>query len=161
MLRRRRILLVALTMLFLGGGAVASHLKVLFEVKTLRIRAKEQLANRDYGAAAVTLRELHREAKGRGEAIEALLLLGKAHFAKGELKQAEAAWSRLVREHAESRWAEKARFLLADAALKRGDAARATELLRERAAFLTGPEHRGEVAALYLEIADKAYDGTK
>ncbi|RME76582.1 MAG: hypothetical protein D6776_01035, partial [Planctomycetota bacterium] len=149
-----------LVLLVLAAPALAGWLRLRLAARSLRIEAQEQLADRNYPAAARTLERLVREQPDSAEAVGALLLLGKARAATGDLPGAIDAWDELVRRFPEHDLASKARFLIADTLARQGKLREAALRTAERARHFTGDAYRASIAALYLEIADEAYIGT-
>ncbi|GIW72698.1 MAG: hypothetical protein KatS3mg102_2240 [Planctomycetota bacterium] len=156
----RRLGVALLGAALLAAVALAQRAGEPSPLQRLVHRAQEQLADRDWGAAAQTLERLLAEAGGSPEAVRAQLLLGKARLGAGDLGGALAAWDELVRRHPDSDYASRARFLMAEAYAAARRHREAALTYRERAAFFTGDAYRAQLAALYLELGDEAFAGT-
>jgi TolA-binding protein len=143
----------------IGGPALAQRLRLQLQAAELAGKAREQLADRNYSGAVRTLEQLAREGQGAPEGVRALLLLGKARLAAGDVTVALGTWDELIRRYPESDYASKARFLMAGAYAQAKRTRDAALTVHERARFLTGDAYRATLAALYLEIADEAFEG--
>jgi len=167
LLRRRRTVGIALALAALStagalaGPAVADRVRLHFQVKALFTTGKEQLADRDYRAAAATFDKLSKEVPEGQERAEAIFLLAQARLLGGDALGAIDTWGRYSERYPDSAYASKARFLMADAFAALGREKDAAEIYRERVSFFTGEGYRKKLARLYLDLAEEAYEGQK
>ena len=121
--------------------------------------AEEPLVDQDWARAATALAKVRADWPGTPQAEEAAVLEARALFLAKRPREALDVATAFAKEHGGSPWEGRMQATVADAygALEaRGEEAAA---LRARAEFLTGPEQRGRVAALYVRLADEDFDG--
>jgi uncharacterized protein YfaS (alpha-2-macroglobulin family)/TolA-binding protein len=158
MIRRPLLLAVACAML-LAGGALALHAEEAMDrAADLRV-CRGLMADRDWAAAEASLEAFTKKYRN-GEAVEeAVLLMARARLLAGRPQDALETLRTFVEQAPKSAFAEKARWLMADAFVALRDTAGAASTLEARAAFLASPDHQQAIADLYLEIADAAFAG--
>ncbi len=159
---RRRIVPILVTAgiavaLGLGvwGVAAAQDAKAVAE-KLAAIR--EAAADRDLGAAERRFAELVAAGPGQEAQDEGSLLLAKTRLVAGKFQEAADAVRGVV-DRTDSPWHVKALYLTAESAARRRSWAEAAEIYAKRAEWATSDLHKAEVASLYREIADAAFDG--
>jgi len=122
-------------------------------------QAEEWLMDRQYEPAIALLRPEAERADGRPD--YALLLLGNAYFNQRQYNDALAAYRRLVEQFPESPWKAKALFKQADCHRQLRQYEQASQLLESPLLHLVSPQRREEVAAAYLQYADRYFEGHK
>jgi hypothetical protein len=109
------------------------------------------MADRAYTQAAEALaRDLAQKPEERTE-----LLLGLARIRAGQLDQGIAALEPLAKKPG-SPWRLRALYLIAEACVLKRDYARAAELYSRAVAELLAPEHKAELAQVYVDLGRRA-----
>ncbi|HLU49262.1 MAG TPA: hypothetical protein VK116_14300, partial [Planctomycetota bacterium] len=121
--------------------------------------ARDALADRDWARAVRLLARLRDEAPQTSAGQEAALLQSRAYLLSGEKDEAAKVLAEFLATDPEPAWAVPARLLLAGALESAGEFRGASEIYRDRLAFLRGGEYLSWLVSFYLEIADPAYEG--
>ncbi len=117
------------------------------------------MADRDYAGAEERLRAFAARFRSGEEVEEAALLMARARLLAGRPADALETLRLLVEGAPKGPWTDRARWLMADAYAATRDWGGAAAALRARAEFLASDDHQGSIAALYLAVADEAFDG--
>ncbi|MEZ6055621.1 MAG: tetratricopeptide repeat protein [Planctomycetaceae bacterium] len=88
-----------------------------------------------------------------------LYLKGRALAEGGDLNGAMATFRRIETEYKEGRWVSRARFGQADILVKGRDYQAAGKIYQKEAERLLSRERKDELAEVYLEFADRYFDG--
>lgn len=144
------LLLAALPMLASAEGPTAAQ----------ALRAAEApLRDRAWAEAAAALAKVRADFPQAPEALEAWALEARALHLAGRHREALDSCTAFLAAHGDAAFAGRMKATMADAyAALRQDADQA-KVLRERAEFLTGTEHRAQVAGLYVKLGDEDFDG--
>lgn len=126
--------------------------------KALRA-AQVPLRDRDWKAAAAALKAVREKHPTTPEALEAWVLEARALLDAGDPRAALDAATAFLAARGDAAWAGRMRATMADAYAKLVAPADEAKVLRERAAFLTGTDHRARLAALYVALGDGDFDG--
>ena len=97
-----------------------------------------------------------------GKAIDEAYLLYLKGIALTQLDQLDAAaqvFQLIETEHPQSRWVSRARFGRAGVFVARRDYVQAGDIYQKEAERLLSAERRDELVAIYLEFADRYFDG--
>jgi len=156
MSRRLRVLFAALTLaavpVFAAGddkpGAAAA----------LRA-AEEPLRDRAWEKAAAALRAVREQFPAAPEAVEAWVLEARALHLAGKSKEAVDAGTEFLKRYGDAIWAGRMKGTMADAYAALHAGSDEAAVLRERGEFLTSPDARARIAALYVKLADADFDG--
>lgn len=148
------VALPTLALVAVGDEAGASARKALRE-------AQVPLRDRAYADAAKALRAVRERFPKSEEADEAWVLEARALLLAGDARAALDASTEFLKARGASAWAGRMSATVADAYARLKAPADESKVLRERAAFLTGANHRASVAALYVGLADADFDGVE
>lgn len=149
----RRTILAALLGLAVALGQEADALKSALDA------ADETMRDRGYAAAAQAYGDVARQFPGTIGGERAAHARLRALFLAGAFREVLSEGDLLLKRSPAGAWADKTRFLMADAFDRTGGFASAATLLRERAEFLAGDAYRERLAAHFLSLADAAYLG--
>lgn len=117
------------------------------------IRAR--LQERNYGGAIAAIDEAVQQ--NTLPADRAGYLRGRALFLQGKFDAAIEAFTTVEQQQPPSTWAGPARFARGLALARKGDFRAAEEVYRREAVRLLSPERKAELAAIYLEFADRYF----
>jgi|GEM_PF-1769495 len=126
--------------------------------KALR-EAQVPLRDRAWLPAAMALRAVREKFQGTPEAMEAWVLEARALLKADQARASLDTATAFLAAHGDAVWAGRMKATMADAYAKLAAPADEAKVLRERAEFLTGGDHRAKVAALYVALADGDFDG--
>lgn len=126
--------------------------------KALRA-AQVALRDREWKAAAGALKAVRERFPATPEAMEAWVLEARALLDAGDARASLDAATAFLAAHGDAVWAGRMKATMADAYAKLSAPADEAKVLRERAAFLTGTDHRARLAALYVALGDGDFDG--
>lgn len=153
---RYRIALVSLTLVVVTLGATfAQGLLAPSELD----QARSAMADRDYAAASRLLTAFLANNPEGEDAAQADVLLIRATTLIGDYEQALTYGRRFLSRHADSEFAGKVRYLMADAYSRMRGFKDAARIYEAEVEFLSGDTHLRTVAGYYLELARKAYEG--
>ena len=88
-----------------------------------------------------------------------LYLKGRAQTELTQYDAARATYDLLEEKHKESRWAARSRFGRADILVRKRDYRAAADVYRAEAERLLSDGRRDELAGIYLEFADRYFEG--
>lgn len=121
-------------------------------------RVHETLQSRDF-AEAVTRIDALLKADGVEHKDYLLYLKGRALSENNQLDEATAAFNQLEESHPKSQWLPRSRFGRADVLVKQRNYRAAGLIYQAEANRLLSANRRDELAGIYLEFADKYFDG--
>src|SRR5688572_3629661 len=157
MRRRCRVALITLVALLPPLFAVADEAPSAAQ-KALRA-AQVALKDRDWARAASELRRVREAHASSAEALEAWVLEARALLLAGKARESLDVAAAFLEAHGDVAWAGRMKATMADAYAQLKAPADEVRVLRERADFLTGEDHRSKIAALYVALADQDFDG--
>lgn len=157
-LARRFVVSAASLAALIGAGAATLLAQDAARIAAGLAAVRDAAADRDLPRAERLVSELDALRPGLDAADEARLLLGKTYLLAGRPDEATRAVLPVV-DRTESPWSVKALYLTAEAAARRRGWKDAAEVYARRVEWAASDLHRAEIAALYREIADGAFEG--
>lgn len=120
----------------------------------------EAMQSRKFDVAAAAIDASINDPQVDRSTVDYLLYLkGRALIETGDLNGAMAAFRRIEAEFAEGKWVSRARFAQADVQVRGRDYQEAGKIYRKEAERLLSRERKDELAGIYLEFADRYYEG--
>jgi uncharacterized protein YfaS (alpha-2-macroglobulin family)/tetratricopeptide (TPR) repeat protein len=117
----------------------------------------DALQSREF-ARAVKL--IDAESAKAGAPVDYLLYLkGRALIEAGKLDEAVAAFTAIEEKHPDSEWVSRARFGRADVLVRARNYQAAGQIYKAEAERLLSRDRKDELAKIYLEFADRYFDG--
>ncbi len=155
---RRFVALAAVTTALVAGTAGLLHAQEAADLAQRVDALRTAAADRDLPAVEQLAQALLAAAPGPDTADEARLLLGRTRLVLGRPDEAAAAVAPVV-DRAESPWHVNALFIVASAGAAQRDWVRAADVYAARVEWAASELHAAEIAGLYREIADAAFEG--
>ncbi|MDA1163737.1 MAG: tetratricopeptide repeat protein [Planctomycetota bacterium] len=117
------------------------------------------MQRRDFDAA---VKEIDARLQDEGDNRDYLMYLkGRALTEDGRLDEASAAYLECERRFPKSRWTARSRFGRADVLVRQRNYRAAGMIYQAEAQRLLSEDRRDELSAIYLEFADRYFDGDK
>jgi uncharacterized protein YfaS (alpha-2-macroglobulin family)/TolA-binding protein len=141
-----------------GAGFAAVRAQEAKEIAEKLAAIRDAAADRDLPRVERLVGEFDAARPGLDALDEARLLLGKTELGAGRAEEAAKAVEAVV-DRAASPWSVKALYLTAEASAARRGWKEAADVYAKRVEWASSDLHRAELAALYREIADGAFEG--
>ncbi|MCZ6572175.1 MAG: tetratricopeptide repeat protein, partial [Planctomycetota bacterium] len=136
-----------------GTGLAPDPLKQALE------QADQAMRDRDYGAAARAYARVKADFAGTEGSHRAAYMRLRAFYFDKRYRDVLSEGAAYLRDAPEGSFADKVRYLMANAYQRTRGWGDASRLLQERAEFLAGDGYRERLSKLFLEQADSAFEG--